>query len=84
MAEKFVFELDREGVRQLLKSDEIRSEISKRTDEVLKAAGDGYKSDIKTGSHRIYGNVSVANVRTWHKELKYNTLQKALNAAKHD
>ena len=82
MSSKFRFELNSKGVRDLLRSDEMKSGLRRYAQRVKAAAGDGNEISEYTGASRA--NVSVyASTRKAKKDnLQNNTLLKALGSAK--
>ena len=75
---KFKFELNRQGVRELLQSSEMRSICNEAANQVATNAGDGYEVSVVTGRNRVNARVSPANAEAYYKNLKHNTLLKAL------
>lgn len=75
---KFKFELNRQGVRELLQSSEMRSICSQAADQVARNAGSGYEVSVVTGRNRVNARVSPANAEAYYRNLKNNTLLKAL------
>lgn len=76
------FKLNRKGVRELLKSQEMMNVVTEYADQVQKKAGDGYEVSQYIGKNRV--NVSVyAETRKARKDnLEHNTLLKALGGSK--
>lgn len=84
MAKNFKFELNSKGVRDLLQSGEMRGIIQTEVSAVQgRAAGMGgdYEASVITGQTRIVGRVAAADFRTRRKNLKENTLLKALGGS---
>ena len=74
----FEFEVDKDGVRQLLLSDEMAAVLAKFGDPVQHRAGAGfYKDERSTGERRVY-TVTAVTKKAQQKNLKDNTLLKAL------
>lgn len=78
MATKFKFELNRQGVRELLQSSEMGNICTEYARSVAAAAGDGYEVSSMVGATRVNARVSPANAHAYYSNLKYNTLLKAL------
>ena len=78
MAEKFVFELNQDGVRQLLKSSEMKSVCQQHAQRIAGRAGTGYEVDTYTGSNRVNASVGTATAEAYRDNLKNNTLLKAV------
>lgn len=71
-------ELNREGVRQLLRSAEM-AEICRQQAEMIRArCGDGYETDSYTGKNRVNASVYAATGKAVQDNLKNNTLLKAV------
>lgn len=54
---KLRIELNREGVRSVLKSAEMQAIIQEHANRIAAAAGDGFETSAYTGQNRV--NVSV-------------------------
>ena len=76
--------LIREGVRELLRSEEIQTELKRRGQRVQEAAGAGYEMDARVGVNRANVQITAKTFRARKSNLKHNTLLKALNAARGD
>ena len=74
----FKFELNREGVRELMKSREMQEIVKAKADAVQRRAGEGYVSDVQTGRNRAVAQVKAETVRAKRSNRKHNTLLKAL------
>ena len=76
---KIKFKLNRQGVRELMKSDAMVDVLNKYATTVKNNAGAGYGSDIKRGKNRanvaIYPITKEANKECYNN----NTLLKALH-----
>lgn len=80
---KVKFELNRDGVRELLKSAEMQSVLSECASSVQGIAGEEYQSEIQTGANRCWAKVSAATPHAYYSNLKHNTLVKALGSVKY-
>lgn len=78
MAKKFKFELNRQGVKELLQSSEMKSICSQAANQAAAAAGDGYEVSTMTGATRVNARVSPATAHAYYSNLRHNTLLKAL------
>lgn len=78
MAKTVKLELNREGVRELLKSDEAMAVCQRLADAALGNLGDGYETSPYRGENRV--NVSIAAVtwKAYRENLQSNTVLKAL------
>lgn len=71
-------ELDRQGVRNLLKSPEMKTLITEKCNAIQSRAGNGYETDVRQGSNRIQGRVHAGDVNSYYDNLNNNTLLKSL------
>ena len=79
---KVEFKLNRAGVRELLKSSEMRAIIDNHTSRVLNAAGGagkGYEANVRDGQNRIVSTVRADTIQAKRSNAKHNTLLKALH-----
>ena len=73
------FELNTEGVGQLLKSDEMISVLAGYGEGVVKRAGaDDFKMTTSHGQRRANATITANSIKAHHKNMKHNTLLKAL------
>ncbi len=78
------FELNRDGVAELMKSNEMQGIINDYEKKVLSACPDiGYEAETKIGKTRVSGTVRAVSAHAYYENRKNHTLQKALGAA-HD
>lgn len=75
---KYKFELNRSGVRELLRSDEMKTMLKARADAAAQACGDGYESGDYVMPTRAVARVSAATIEAKQDNLKNNTILKAL------
>lgn len=78
MAKKYRFELNRQGVKELMQSSAMKSICTEAANRVAERAGDGYEVTTMVGATRVNARVSPANAHAYYSNLKYNTLLKAL------
>ena len=74
----FKFELNKAGVRELLKSSEMAAVLSEYGSNMMGQLGEGYEMEEGTTSQRAKVNVRTATPRSMVDNLKNNTLLKAL------
>lgn len=74
----FRFELDREGVRELLLSDEMAEVCESHAREIQQRAGDGYELSVYKGRNRVNASVHAETDEALHDNYENNTLLKAL------
>lgn len=79
---KVKFELNRAGVLELMKSEEMQGVLSECAGRVLSRAqsmtGLEYKAEIKSGRTRASARVSADSAHAYYEALKNDTLLKAL------
>ena len=75
---KIKVELIREGVGELLKSDDVAAVCKQYAEAVASRAGDGYTVDTFVGKTRVNAMVSAETKEAYNENLKNNTLLKAL------
>ena len=75
---KCKFELNHSGVRELLRSDEMKAMLKAKADAAAKACGDGYQSGSYVMPTRAVARVSAATIEAKRDNLKNNTIVKAL------
>ena len=78
MAKKIKFELNRSGVRELLRSDEMMAVCKQYADGIQARAGAGYESDTYVGKNRVNASVYPATKEAYRDNLDNNTLLKAV------
>lgn len=78
MSKKFKFELDKGGVRELLKSSEMRSILAEAAAQKASQAGSGYSSEVHEGKKRLYANIFPASKEAAHDNFENNTLEKVI------
>lgn len=77
MSKSVRFELNKSGVRELLKSAEIEGVIQEFTDQIAARAGDGYEASV-INQNRAIGRVSAVTIKAKRSNAKHNTLLKCL------
>lgn len=85
MAKKVKFELNREGVRELLQSAEMAAIVSDAAERVAAAASSGgrdYATEIRVGGTRVTARVKPADAAAYYSNMKHNTLLKSLGSGK--
>ena len=79
---KVKFELNKNGVRELLQSPETGNIVSEYAYQVLSRAGNGYDIDSFTGFDRVHAIVSAATYEAQKDNYDNNTLLKALGGVR--
>lgn len=72
------FVLNKEGVRELMKSEPMQAIIQSHVSRVMNNAGPGYSGDTRAGKNRAVGLVRVASKEAYKDNLENNTLLKSL------
>ena len=75
----FVFKLNRAGVRELLKSQEMQDILKKHATTIKDRAGDGYEQDIYIGKNRANAMVKAETFKARKDNSKNNTLLKGVH-----
>lgn len=79
---KFDFTLNSAGVKQLLKSAEVKSAVGDIAREVSSSAGDGFSVEVRNGEKRAYANVKPVTEHAQREVYNHNVLVKALGSVK--
>lgn len=80
--DKFRFELNSAGVKDLLKSDDMQSALSGYASRVQAIAGSDYSTSVHVGKNRSNVSVYARTKKAKKDNLKNNTLLKALGSVK--
>lgn len=75
---KVRIELNRAGVRELLKSDEMQAICKEQAGKIQRRAGTGYVSDTFVGKNRCNASVWPESPEAKRDNLKHNALLKAV------
>lgn len=70
--------LNRAGVRELLRSEEMQTMLRGKADAAVQACGDGYRAGSFVETTRAVARVSAVSARAKRENLKDNTILKAL------
>ena len=82
MSNHYKFELNKEGVRQLLSGSKMQNIVSAYGERVQKAAGEEYDVDVKSNKDRCFVRVSPSTPHAYNSDRKHNTLLKALGSVR--
>lgn len=74
------FELNEEGVSQLLKSAEMQGVLQGYASQKASQAGEGYESDVHVGQKRAYANVFPNTKAAVYDNWDNNTLEKVIRS----
>ena len=80
MAESFRFELNSNGVRELLQSPEMQGIIGELAAQKAEQAGDGYAYDVNVGQSRAYANIYAETKEAIKDNYENNTLEKVIRS----
>ena len=72
------FQLNRSGVRELLRSDELMAECSNHAKRIHSRCGDGYEMTTHVGKNRVNASVHAKTIKARKDNSKNNTLLKAM------
>ena len=71
-------ELNIEGVRELLRSDEMKSICEGHANAALTRLGDGYETSSMVGKNRVNAEIKAVSYKAKIDNLKNNSILKAL------
>ena len=74
----YKFELNREGVKALMKSAEMQAVLEETAEHIAEGASGEYKVNTLTGKTRANTEVSCADAKTYYNNLRNNTLLKSM------
>lgn len=75
---KVKFVLNRQGVRELMKSKEMMDICSEYANNALARLGDGYEVNTYSGENRVNAEVYAQSFAAKRENLKSNTILKAV------
>lgn len=75
---KIKFELNRNGVSELLKGDAMQGVLKDHASRTASACGAGYESDVYVGKNRANASVYAESFSAKRDNLKNNTILKNL------
>lgn len=70
--------LNSAGVRQLLRSEEMKDICAEHASNILGRVGDGYEMDTYIGQNRVNAMVKAVTPHAMRDNMKHNTLLKAV------
>lgn len=79
---KVKFVLNRAGVRDLLRSNEMMSVVSEKANQALGSLGDGYEVNTLTGVNRVNAEIVAVTYAARKENSQNNTILKALGGSK--
>lgn len=75
---KVVVKLNTSGVRELLKSSELRDGLAETAHKIAVRAGEGHKYDTKYMGTRVIASVYTDSTQAYHDAINNNKLLKAV------
>lgn len=75
---KTTFQLNRQGVRELLRSDEVMQAVKAEADAAVAILGAGYEADTHIGKNRVNASVYAVTAAARRDNLQNNTILKAV------
>lgn len=72
-------ELNGQGIRELLKSEEIKAELSNQAERIMSNCSGNYETEEYIGAKRRSISIVTKDADTFHKNLKNNELLMALH-----
>lgn len=75
---KMKFKLNSDGVRELLKSQEMQSVLIEKATGIKNRCGEGYTQDVYVGKNRANAMVKAGTYQAKRDNLKNNTILKAV------
>lgn len=80
MSKLIRFELNKQGVRELLQSQKMQDVLEYYAEGKAKEAGDGYATDVHVGKNRAYANIYPDTKEAYFDNLDNNTLEKVIRS----
>lgn len=74
--------LNRKGIRDLLRSDEVRRDLERRADAIAAAAGPGHVVDSEIGPNRARASVRTDTIDAMIDEATSRNLTRSLDAGR--
>lgn len=71
-------ELNSEGIRELLKSNEMKEICEQYAKKTVNELGDGYEMSVMVGKNRVNASVGAVSEKAIKENLKNNTILKAI------
>lgn len=75
---QFKFELNREGVRELLRSKEMADICQEYAENAIGKLGDGYEVTTHTGTNRVNAEVAAVTYSAKKENLETNSILKVV------
>lgn len=75
-------ELNRDGIRELLKSNEVRADLQARAERIAAAAGPGFIADSTVGPNRARASAGTSDMDSMLAEAHDRALTRAIDAGR--
>ena len=82
MSSKVKFQVDKKGVRELLRSKEMMDVCKSYADRALSSLGEGYEVTTKVGKNRVNAEVAANTAAARRENSENNTILKAIRGTK--
>jgi hypothetical protein len=79
MPKKIKFELNRSGVRELLRSEQMKNICKEHVENAKNKLGNGYEVTTHIGKNRVNASIRAESSEARKDNLKNNTILKAVN-----
>lgn len=80
MSKLLRFELNKSGVRELLRCEAMQNILKEYAEQKAGEAGEGYSAEVHTGQNRAYANVFPEAREAYFDNLENNTLEKVIRS----
>ena len=80
---KIRIELNDAGIKELLRSAEVGTELQARAEAIAGAAGDGHVAEVWQGHDRVHGSARTVTPEAARSEAEDRTLTRAIDAARY-
>lgn len=77
---KIQFELNSDGVQELLKGSAMQGILQQYANQKAGQAGTGYAASVRVGQRRAYANIYPATDKARRDNLENNTLEKVIRS----
>lgn len=75
-------DLNRSGVRDLLRGDAVQADLKRRADKIAQAAGPGHKVNVSVGRNRVRAEVVTDTFQARAREATGRSLTRAIDAGR--
>jgi hypothetical protein len=75
--------INRKGIGQLLKSNEVASDLRRRAQRIAATAGEGHEVNVETGRTRVRAEVVTRTPEAMYHEATDRNLTRAFDSGRH-